>query len=104
MVFRVLASARTSRIEDIWHPQDISQIPSGIYIAMDHLPFFAVVTEAISFLRMVPHLFIKDLYVFSSNLFLRYSSSNQYSVSKLSFNAISNLLIKSALLCAYFAS
>ncbi len=66
--------------------------------------FFAVVTDAMSFLLIVPHLLSKDLYVISSILLLRNNNSNQYSVSKLSFKAISNLFIKSALLCAYFAS
>ena len=65
---------------------------------------FAVMTEAMSLRLIEPHLFLKSLYVFSFIFpFLKINSS-QYSVSEHSFNDISSLLIKSALLCAYFAS
>ena len=65
---------------------------------------FAVVMEAMSLRRIEPHLLRKSLWVISVILpFLKISSS-QYSVSEHSFKEISNLFIKSALLCAYFAS
>ena len=60
--------------------------------------------EAMSLRRIEPHLFRESLYVFSLIFpFLKINSS-QYSVSEHSLRDISSLFIKSALLCAYFAS
>ena len=60
--------------------------------------------EAISLRRIEPHLFRKSLYVFSLIFLSLKINSSQYSVSEHSFKEISSLFIKSALLCAYFAS
>ena len=65
---------------------------------------FKVVTEETSILRRVIHSFL-----YSSNSWrpkepVSYKSSSQYSLSLHSFKAISNLDIKSFVLCAYCAS
>ena len=60
--------------------------------------------EAINLLRIDPAQFLSFLYSTSAIFFFLTKSSNQYSVSEHSFNAISSLWTKSALLCAYFAS
>ena len=73
-------------------------------IICPYLFSFAVVMEEISLRLIEPHLFRNSLYIASEILpFLKINSS-QYSVSKHSFKEISSLFIKSALLCAYFAS
>ena len=63
-----------------------------------------VVIEAINILRILPHLFRKDLKVSSSMISLLNKTVSQFSVSFASFWAISSLWTKSALLSAYFAS
>ena len=60
--------------------------------------------EVMSLRLIEPHLFLKSLYIGSVILPFLNISSSQYSVSEHSFKEISSLFIKSALLCAYFAS
>ena len=72
---------------------------------MFHLSFFfTVLIDEISILLIVPHWFCNGLYTVSDIYPVSKRSSSQYSVSKHSFCAISNLEIKSFLPCAYCAS
>jgi hypothetical protein len=91
-----------SRQRDIWDATRFAQIQNSKCKIQNYFEWFCFVFIIIAAMILIISSFsaISGKSLFSSTIFVAVKRRNQYLVSFASFKAISNLLVKSALLCA----